>query len=175
MSVFPTVNSPELLWAKEQKNHWVTHSFKCVIWLKDIMFKIYLIYKIYHWACVKENTKISLQTQNGPFCAFFGPKTVFLPSKGPFGSKKAHIGIQKVPIHCWVIRIDKSTPILPSVVTKRTRAHLFWPKNSYLISCWASKGPFESWKANIGMQNDALHCWVSSTDRLTPIWPSVVT
>ena len=38
----------------------------------------------------------------------------------------------------------------------------------------AQKGPFGSQKAHIGFQKGAIHCWVISRDRLTPIWPSVV-
>ena len=72
-----------------------------------------------------------------PFCAF----------KGPFGSWKAHIGIQKGTNHCWATGTDRLTPIWPSVVTKGTCAHLFQPKNQYFISFWSSRGPFGSTKS----------------------------
>ena len=84
-------------------------------------------------------------------------------SIGPCGFYKAHNGIQKGPIHCLVISIDRLTPIWLYVITKGTPAQFFWPKNQYfsslgpLISCWPSKG----------IQQGPIHCGVLNTDRLT--------
>ena len=94
----------------------------------------------------------------GPFkwpCWYF---ISFGPTKGHFGSQKAHIGIQKGPIPCWLFRTDILTPSLPFVVTKGTRAHLFWPNNQYLISFWASKGPFGSKRHISGSKGS--HSWL---------------
>ena len=76
-----------------------------------------------------------------PFAHFSAQKTAFWPKKGPFGFQKAHIGIQEGPIHCWVISTNILTPIWLSVITKGTRAHLFRPKNHFLIKFWPFKGP----------------------------------
>ena len=57
--------------------------------------------------------------------------------------------------------IDELRYIQPA----KFKAHLFRPKNQYLISFWASKGPFGSWKALIGIQKGTNHCWATGTDR----------
>ena len=122
------------------------------------------------WPCV---------VTQGTHLHLFGPKNQYLisfqASKGFFGSQKAHIGIQKGPTYCWVISTYRLTPIWSSVVTRGTHLHLFWPKNQYLINFWTSKGPFWTQKAHIGIHKGPTHCWVISTDRLTPTQPSVVT
>ena len=99
----------------------------------------------------------------------------FWASEGPLGSQKTHIGIQKGPTHCWIVSTDHLTPIWPSVVTKGTSAQLFGPKNLFLISFWAFKGPFWLQKAHIVIQKDPLHYWVITNDRLTPIGEPVRT
>ena len=53
-----------------------------------------------------------------------------------------YIGIEKGPIHCWVISIGRLSPIWLSVITKGNRAHLFWPKKMYLIMFWPFIEPY---------------------------------
>ena len=48
-------------------------------------------------------------------------------------------------------------------------------RKQYLIIFLDLKGPFGYQKAYIGIQKGPIHCLVISSDRLTPIWLSVVT
>ena len=75
-------------------------------------------------------------------------KTLFWPSKGIFWSQKAHIGIQKGYIHCWVIINDRLTQSGPKVSISQILGPSMGPVGTNSVIMGSKKEQKLCWKIN---------------------------